>query len=203
MPPRSPAAAIDPAVATDADLDGVLAVQLAVAWAGETVGGEERLGWWRTELTDPDAGGDFLARLLPRTHAWAALAAVREAAGRVDEAARRRCRGRTSDAIWSLFHFGFAWDERLFARLSELRQGGKTPGDAFGSAWIVRDRFDRTAFTRWLGGLAGKVATEVVPDGQELAGRPASPMEAAPKLAAALLPLKPRYPLPFFSMSGP
>jgi len=191
---------ISPAAAANEDLDAILAVQLTVAWAGETVGGEERLGWWRTELTDPEGGGDFLARLLPRTHAWAAFGAAREAARRVDEAGRRRCG--TPDAMWSLFHFGFAWDERLDARLSELRQTGTPPREAIGAAFAVGEPFDRAAFTSWLESL-GKVTTEVVPDGRKLRGQPTSPADAGRKLAAALLPLKQSYPLPFFSMSGP
>ena len=96
-----------PSNASNAELDCVLGIQITIAWAGETISGEERLAWWRTELTDPAAGGDFLSRLLPRSHAWAGLVAVREAARRVDEAKRRRIG--TPDAIWSLFHFGFAW----------------------------------------------------------------------------------------------
>jgi hypothetical protein len=198
MTPNEP---IAPATAGDQELDAILAVQLAVAWAGETVGAEGRLGWWRTELTDPEAGGDFLSRLLPRTHAWAAFGAVREAARRVDEAARRRCG--TPDAMWSLFHFGFAWDERLDARLAELRQVGTPPREAMGAALAVWDRFDRATFTSWLEGLATKAATEVVPGGRKLRGRPASPVEAALKLAASLVPLGPAYPLPFFSMASP
>jgi len=52
-----------------AELDAILSIQLTVAWAGKREG---RLGWWRTELTDPEAGGDFFERLVPRSHAWAA-----------------------------------------------------------------------------------------------------------------------------------
>lgn len=185
----------------DADLDAILAIQLTVAWAGETISGEERLGWWRSELTDPDAGGDFLARLLPRTHAWAALIAVRESARRVDEAARRRA-GRP-DAFWSLFHFGFAHDERLEGRLTEHRQAGTAPADALGSALGMRERFDRAAFTAWLEKLAGDVTSEVVPGGRKLAGSPKSPVDAARKLARALLPLGGAYPLPFYSVDVP
>ena len=181
-------------------LDAILAIQLAVAWAGETVGGEDRLGWWRTELTDPEAGGDFLARMLPRTYAWAAFGAVREAARRVDEVARRR--SGTPDAIWSLYHFGFAWDERLDARLSELRQTGKPPRELLGAAHAVKDRFDRPAFESWLEGLAPKVVVDLTPEGRRLRGRPASPAEAVRKLAASLVPLGPAYPLPFFSMAS-
>jgi hypothetical protein len=105
--------------------------------------------------------------------------------------------------MWSLFHFGFAWDERLDARLSELQQGGAAPAEALGAGLVVRDRFDRGAFTSWLQGMADKVAVEVVPGGRKLRERPALGVEAARRLAAALLPLTPAYPLPFFPMSGP
>lgn len=79
-----------PSAAVDADLDAILAIQLTVAWAGERISGENRLAWWRTELTDPEAGGDFLARLLLHTHAWAGLAAVREATRRRSRASTER-----------------------------------------------------------------------------------------------------------------
>jgi len=62
---------------TEAALDEILALQFLVAWAGEGRCKPKRLGWWDTDLVDPDGGGDLLARLAPRTHAWAALEAVR------------------------------------------------------------------------------------------------------------------------------
>jgi hypothetical protein len=105
--------------------------------------------------------------------------------------------------MWSLFHFGFALDERLDARLAELRRAGTPPREALGGALPVRERFDRTAFTAWLEGLAPKVSIEVVPGGRKLRGQPSSPVEASRKLAGALLPLGPAYPLPFFSMASP
>jgi hypothetical protein len=187
--------------ATNAELDAILAIQITVAWAGERIGGEGRLGWWRTELTDPDAGGDFLARLLPRTHAWAGLGAVRQAARRIDEAARRT--GGTPDAKWSLFHFGFAWDERLDARLAEHRQSDAPPTKALAGHLAIAKRFDRSAFGSWLDGLAREVASEVVPGGRRLRNAPTSKVEGARRLAAALAPVGAEYPLPFFVMGSP
>src|SRR3990172_1590249 len=70
-------------------LDTVLAIQIAVGWAGESRESTKRLGWWNTDLVDATGGGDFMARLLPRTHAWASLEAVREVARRIDEQGRR------------------------------------------------------------------------------------------------------------------
>jgi hypothetical protein len=54
---------------TVSTVDSVLAVQLTVAWPGESRETTKRLGWWHTDLVDI-GGGDFLARLLPPTHAW-------------------------------------------------------------------------------------------------------------------------------------
>lgn len=75
---------------SDETLDAILALQLTVAWAGEGRCTPRRLGWWDTDLIDEAGGGDLLARLLPKTHAWASLEAVREAARRTDAKARGR-----------------------------------------------------------------------------------------------------------------
>ena len=64
--------------------DEVLAVEFLVAWAGEKRSRPPRFGWWDTDLVDDVGGGDLLARLAPRTHAWAGPEAVSEAARRVD-----------------------------------------------------------------------------------------------------------------------
>ncbi len=160
-----------------------------------------RLGWWRTELTDPDAGGDFLARLVPRTHAWAALGAAREAATRVDEAARRRAGAQ--EAVWTLFHFGVGLNERLAARIGELRRSEVPPAKALGAALGIRDRFDRSSFAAWLTGLARETEHEVVPGGRRVRARPASPADAARRLAASLVPLGAEYPLPFLPIKSP
>jgi hypothetical protein len=63
------------------DLDQILAIQFSVAWAGESGGDPPRLGWWQSDLIDAETGGDFFARLLPRTHAWAGLSLARRGAG--------------------------------------------------------------------------------------------------------------------------
>lgn len=55
---------------TPAELDKILTLQLAVAWAGE---GETRLRWWRTALNDPGAGEDLIRRVAPATWRWATL----------------------------------------------------------------------------------------------------------------------------------
>ncbi|MCY7406400.1 MAG: BREX-6 system BrxE protein, partial [Alkalinema sp. CAN_BIN05] len=69
-------------------LDSLLSLQLLVAWSGEGLSEPKRLNWWRTDLVDEGGGGDFLLRLLPKTHQWAALSAVRQAAIQVDRQMR-------------------------------------------------------------------------------------------------------------------
>ena len=107
------------------DLDDILAIQLSVAWAGEGRCEPRRLGWWDTDLIDPRGGGDLMARLLPRTAAWAGLEAVREAAMRVD----RKARGALPDPdkVRTLYFLGFAIDEQLGDRLRQLKLGGQLP----------------------------------------------------------------------------
>jgi hypothetical protein len=195
-------------ISTDA-LDRILALQLSVAWAGEQHGDPPSLGWWETSLADPDGGGDFLQRMFPRTHVWAALGSMREAARRADAKAR----GQTarSDELITLFHFGFEWDEALQERFEHHKRQGveppksddaedanRDPASVFGQHYAVRSKFDRAAFEKYLGALAGKVAHELVPGGRQLTGALGAYDEAAVQLARALLPLTPAYPLPFY-----
>lgn len=191
MPPIAPTA-----------LDRILALQLTVAWAGESHGEPAHLGWWATSLSDPDGGGDFLKRMLPRTHVWATLGAMREAARRADE--RARARTATPDALVTLYHFGFEWDEALRERLDEHKRSAAAPAAALGPMYDIQPAFDRAAFEKHLGslpnrgGLAGKITHEVVPGGRQLPGSPPPPEVAAIHLAAALVPLAADYPLPFY-----
>ena len=89
---------------TDAAADAILATQVTVAWAGEGRCKPRRLGWWDTDLVDEAGGGDFLARLLPQTHRWAALEAVREAARRTD--AKARAKMADPDKMRTIFFLG-------------------------------------------------------------------------------------------------
>lgn len=181
-----------------ADLDTLLALQLSVAWAGEGAGSPPRLGWWKSDLVDPEGGGDLFARLVPKTAAWSSLVLVREAARRVDEAARQRLA--QGDRVWTLFHFGFAVDEQLADRLAYHRAHRHVPKDVLGPRYLVGSEWSPSSFEGWLSSL-GSVKTEVTPGGRKLLGRGAGgPTEIAPLLAAALLPLTPSWPLPFWEL---
>lgn len=182
---------------TPAQLDEILALQLTVAWSGEAAGEPPRLGWWKTDLVDPEGGGDLFSRLAPRTGAWASLILVRAAAQRVDEAARAKIERR--DRLWTLFHFGFDIDEQLADRLVYHRTHEHVPADVLGARFIVGRPWSKAALEALLGAL-GSPKVNIGPSGRQVDGKGASPVEAAALLAAALLPLTPEYPLPFLEV---
>lgn len=183
----------------DESLDAILAVQFTVAWAGEGRCSPRRLGWWETDLVDEAGGGDFLARLLPQTHAWASLEAVREAGRRVDAKARGKMAD--PDRLRSLFFLGFAADEQLADRLSDLKRGSRPPAAALPLPLNLKADWDKDQL---VGALRnGDVAYAVVPGGRQLKGaRPDSPEAMVRRLAAALVPLADQYPLPFYKLEG-
>ncbi len=115
-------------------LDIILGLQFRVAWAGEALCDPPRLRWWRTDLVDPMSGGDFLRRLAPRTHRWASLEAVREAAGLTDLKSRKLLAD--PDSARTLFSWGFELDEMLADRIRE-QKWALAPAPAMGV-------FDRT-----------------------------------------------------------
>jgi hypothetical protein len=187
------------AALNDKDLDAILAIQFTVAWAGEGRCQPKRLGWWDTDLIDAAGGGDLFARLLPQTHAWAALEAVREAARRTDAKAR----GKMSDPdkMRSIFFLGFELDERLTDRLAALKRQPIAPADALPLALPLNDNFSRDALNAAL--RHGDVAFAVVPGGRQLKGAlPKSPVDMVTRLATALAPFAETYPLPYFNLEG-
>ncbi len=179
------------------ELDSILALQLTIAWAGEGLSDPARLGWWETDLVDPDGGGDLLSRLFPHTHRWASLEAVRQAAIRADGWARQSMA--RPDAVRTLFFWGFETDEALRDRLRFHKGSGKDPMDALPMPADVSAGFDRSGIEDALRLPGQEVDFKVVPGGRELTGPlPASIDLRAKRLAAALLPLAPDYPAPFF-----
>ncbi len=181
-------------LASDDTLDAILVLQLTVAWAGEGRCTPKRLGWWDTDLVSEDGGGDFLARLLPQTHAWASLEAVREAARRVD--ARARAKMAQPDTLRSLYFLGFELDEQLGCRLALHKRSGRAPAEALQLPLPLGDDFSKDALELVL--RDGDVRYEAVPNGRALEGSADEDAEVLVKrLAAALLPLAEHYPLPF------
>lgn len=182
-------------------LDSILSLQLAVAWAGEG-GDEPRLNWWRTDLASEFGGIDLFKQLLPSTWQWATLEAAREAARRTDHALRLR--DHAPDRLLSLFRLGFAVDERLDQRLDDLKRSGRLPEVALPELGHIigplegANAWDTQKFSAW---LKAKATPETVttPTGRRLKGAIPPAVDAqARQLAAALLPLTERYPVPHF-----
>ncbi len=179
-----------------AELDEILVWQLLVAWAGERANADApRLSWWNTDLTDPDGGGDFLARLLPSTHLWAGLRGAREAARRTELRMLRALGG--AGRVRSLFWFDRAVDEAIEERLDDLSIQGEAP-PASALVWPCPiDLWDRDRFEKVLSGAA-KVSAEAVSGGRRVKlASGASRSERVRALAAALVPLVDAYPMPF------
>lgn len=182
----------------DETLDAILAMQLTIAWAGEGRCSPKRLGWWDTDLIDDAGGGDFFARLLPQTHAWASLEAVREAARRTDAKARGKMAD--PDKMRSLYFLGFEVDEQLGDRLVAHKRSGKKPAEALPLPLPLTAEFSKD---KLVATLQGDGPFTTVPNGRQLKGqRPEAPDALVKRLAAALVPLAEQYPLPFFKLEG-
>lgn len=188
------------ATLTNDALDAILATQLTVAWAGEGRCEPARLGWWDTDVIDEAAGGDFFARLLPRTGAWASLEAAREAARRADEKARAKMAH--PDAMRTLFFLGFEHDEALHDRLASCKRSERRPADALPLRVPLTATFSRDELAASL--KAVEVAfTPVLPIGRQMRGEPPASAELlVARLAAALVPFAEQYPLPFYTLRG-
>lgn len=182
--------------ATVGDLDHILALQLTIAWAGEALCRPPRLGWWRTDLVDQAGGGDLLARLTPRLQRWSALEAVRETARRVDEQSRREVA--EPERVRTLFHLGFRIDEELGTRLSTLKRSGAPPEQVLPFPLDLKADFSPEALAVVLSSLQPGVKFAAVLGGRALSGATVpEPVTLARQLAAALVPLVERYPMPF------
>jgi len=183
-------------------LDDILTWQFLVAWAGEWNGELQRLGWWRTDLTDELGGGDFFRRLLPKTGQWAALEAVRQAAIEHDQKIRQRLS--QPDLVNTLFFWGFAVDEALADRIAVHKRSEELPSERLTLPLRLEGDFVQTDLENTLK-IAGQAAAyKIVPDGRELTGEMSiAYCLRAHSLAAALLPLSDRYPMPFYRFEAP
>jgi hypothetical protein len=183
----------------DLTLDAILALQLTIGWAGEGRCSPRRLGWWDTDLIDEAGGGDFFLRLLPKTHAWASLEAVREAARRVD--AKARAKLAEPDHVRTLFFLGFELNEQLEQRLLAYKRSGRLPAEVLPFPLPLSAEFVKDELASALQG--GEVAFTTVPNGRQMTGqRPDAPNLLVERLAAALVPFADQYPLPFFKLEG-
>ena len=186
---------------SDTALDEILALQFLVAWAGEGRCKPRRLGWWDTALVDPEGGGDFFARLMPRTHEWAALEAVREAARQTDAKARER--HGEPDRLRTIFFLGFEVDEKVSDRLAVHKWVGQQPAEALPLPFAPGGEWTKDEALAMF--CAGKppAFSPVPPVGRQLKSEPpASANDLVRQIVAALVPPADAYPLPFFRV-GP
>lgn len=191
-------------VLSDATLDEVLAIQMTVAWAGESgadplPGVKARLGWWRSDLVDEMGGQDLLRRMFRRTGAWAALASAREVAASTERTLRQHLG--EGDQVVSLFNLGFAADEALTHRLRTLK---RLQADTDTLPWRVplQNFSVETLQTAFCGGRWAQTEFAVVAGGRLLRGAPPGDLrETVGRLAAATFlssPLPPHYPMAFY-----
>lgn len=180
------------------DLDLVLALQLAIAWAGEA-GETERLGWWQSELISEWGGEDLFQRLMPETWRWATFQAARASAIRVDRALRMKAHN--PDAVLSLFSLGVEVDERLNERLSQLKAAAAGPLESLPLLKdCVHDSWDRRRFETWLEQFPAldSPATSATPLGRRISAPARDGLDGlVRRLAGALRPLPAAYPLPY------
>ena len=170
-------------------IDAILQLQFRVAWAGEALCDPPRLKWWRTDLVDEMSGGDFIRRLAPRTHRWAALEAVREAARLTDLKGRKLLSD--PDSLRTLFFWGFDVDEQIADRLRRQKMD-LAPAPEQGT-------FSRGALEKEFKSLAPEASYTILSSGRELrATQPDDFLLAALMVTACLAPFSPDYPLPFF-----
>lgn len=182
----------------DTILDEILSLQILVAWAGEGACEPKRLGWWKTDVVDRYGGGDLMQRLLPKTHEWASLETVREAAIRADKRIRNKMAD--SDKMRTLFFLGFDLDEELGERLAHHKRSGKKPHAVLDLKIELDSSFDRSAIENTLTGLA-EAKYKVAPGGRRLEGHmPDAPERLIRNIAAALAPLADEYPMPYYSV---
>lgn len=184
---------------TDSAIDLILALQITVAWAGEGLCDPQRLDWWRTDVVDEDGGGDLFQRLFPKTHGWTSLEAVRQVAMQQDR--RMRSGMAQPDQVRTIFFLGFDLDEQLADRLIVHKRNGEPPHDVLPLPMDLKRIFSEPDFKVALQVPGQEIKFQVSPSGREMGGEmPESPELWIRNLAAALLPLSDRYPMPFYRL---
>jgi hypothetical protein len=183
---------------TNSQIDSILSWQFTVAWAGEGKCQPKRLGWWQTDLVDREGGGDLLQRLFPKTHEWAALEAVRDAAIAHDRSIRQD-RLAQPDWVNTLFFWGFNIDEQLADRLIEHKCAQEPPATVLDLPLDLGNKWVQADLEAALSSGTQPVRYEVEPAGRAMEGKvlPAYELRSQ-KLASALLPLADNYPMPFY-----
>ncbi len=177
-------------------LDRILELQFVVAWAGEGRAQPPRQPWWRTNWIDEYGGYDLLARMAPRTAAWAQYELARKAARTVD--ARGLDKQADAENIRTLFHQGPALDMELAERLLEHKKSESNPVETLPGLGITQEDWDPETFATYLRGLGEPRNFVNEPFGKRLTGdAPDEPVTRTRTLAQGLLPLSDTFPRPY------
>lgn len=140
-----------------------------------------------------------MARLAPRTHAFAGLEAVREAALRTD--AKLRSQQPDPDRLRTLFYLGFALDEHVSDRLAHHKRSGLSPAECLPLLLPLGADFSAEALASVLKPAGATAEHTVVPGGRQLKGAmPDESVQATQHLAASLVPFAESYPMPFYAV---
>jgi hypothetical protein len=174
-------------------LDQILALQLKIARAGEL----ERLSWWRVDATDADGGGDFYQRLLGKASRQAA-AETAMAGAKARELILFQERGIAEGSIYTLFHPPFKLDVALRERWQHFKNYPEDLPSELAQLLDHELSFDKGEFEAWLQTLP-RPSFERSTLGRRMRGDwPAGDLERMQSLAALLIPLEVKYPLPYY-----
>lgn len=174
-------------------LDEILVLQLQIARAGE----KERLSWWRVDATDALGGGDFYQRLLGNASRLAA-AETALAGAKAREALLFQERGIAEDTVFTLFHPPFALAVALRERWQHFKSYSEELPPDLSHLLDHELSFAKGEFEAWLQELP-RPSFERSTLGRRMRGVwPENDLEQMQSLAALLLPLEEKYPLPYY-----
>lgn len=186
---------------TTQEIDRILSIQFIVAWTGESADEPKRLGWWQSDLVDPLGGGDFLKRLLPGTHRWAALQSARKIAQKVDSKARLQLPN--PDLVRTIFFWGFDIDFRIEDRIRHLKAEQVAPQDALELPFELGSNWNEVTFLKYLNELDADGSYTEKREGRELKNPDHQcQSQAIKQLAKALAPFQSNYQLPYFRVGN-
>jgi hypothetical protein len=109
--------------------------------------------------------------------------------------------------VRTLFFWGFSLDEQLSEQLNLYKRNGADPAEVLSFPVDLEQSFDRSHFEDSIRDCAslpgGSADCKVVPGGREIQIKGDDSLDAVVKrLAAALLPLSEKYPMPFYRVEG-
>jgi hypothetical protein len=177
---------------SDESLDAIIALQMTIARAGEL----ERLSWWNVDATDIRGGGDFFTRLVGESSGIAAIDTAIAGARHHEEKLLSHLPNK--DRFVTLFHPDFELHLQLRERWNHLTRNTDTIAGYMASLMDHHSTFDRPALESLLKSFP-RPPFEISTIGLQIKGTPpGDPLVCMQQLAALLLPIRDKYPLPFY-----